>query len=106
VTLDRPLKNALRGMAERNRVPDVTALCNLLTSFLDQGLRLCESLGTLATTIRERQANALLAEGGKSALKMLFPMALVSMPVTLAVVIVPALQPFAGWAVRICATPF
>jgi tight adherence protein C len=96
VTLDRGLKDALRGMARRNDVPELTALCNLLTSSLDQGLRLRESLATMATTIRERQANALLAEGGKGSLKMLFPMALVIMPVTLAVVIVPGLSALHG----------
>jgi tight adherence protein C len=96
VSLDRGLKDALRAMAERNRVADLTALCNLLVSSLDQGLRLRESLATLATTIRERQANALLAEGGKGSLRMLFPMALVIMPVTLAVVIIPGLSALRG----------
>ena len=50
----------------------------------------------MATTIRERQANALLAEGEKGSLKMLFPMALVLMPVTLAVVIIPGLSALRG----------
>jgi tight adherence protein C len=96
LTLERDLKDALRGMAERNHCSDLTALCNLLTSSLDQGLRLRESLATMATTLREQQANALLAEGGKGQLKMLFPMALVIMPVTLAIVIVPGLSALRG----------
>jgi pilus assembly protein TadC len=96
VSLDRGLKDALRAMAERNRVSELTELCNLLTSSLDQGLRLRESLATLATTLRERQAATLIAEGGKGSLKMLFPMALVIMPVTLAVVVVPGLSALRG----------
>jgi tight adherence protein C len=94
--LDRGLKGALRGMAERNDVPELSGLCNLLSGSAEQGLRLQEALGTMASTIRERRANALLAEGGKGSLKMLFPMALVIMPVTLAVVIVPGISALRG----------
>ena len=96
VNLDRELKEALRAMGERNGVPELTALCHLLAGSLEQGLRLREALHTMATTIRERQANALLAEGEKGSLKMLFPMALVLMPVTLAVVIIPGLSALRG----------
>jgi tight adherence protein C len=96
VNLDRGLKDALRAMAQRNNVAELTALCTLLTSSLDQGLRLREGLSTMATTLRERQANTLLAEGGKGSLKMLFPLALVIMPVTLVVVIVPGLSALRG----------
>jgi tight adherence protein C len=98
VTFDRSLDAALRAMAERNDVPDLTSLCDLLISSRDQGLRLGESLTTLATTVRERQANALLAEGGKGSLKVLFPMALVIMPITLAVVFIPGLSALRGLA--------
>ncbi len=92
ISLDRELKEALRAMGERNGVPELTALCHLLAGSLEQGLRLRESLHSMAATIRERQANALLAAGEKGSLKMLFPMALVLMPVTLAVVIIPGLS--------------
>ena len=96
VNLDRELKEALRAMGERNGVPELTALCHLLAGSLEQGLRLRESLHTMAATLRERQANALLAAGEKGSLKMLFPMALVLMPVTLAVVIIPGLSALRG----------
>jgi len=96
INLDRELKEALRAMGERNGVPELTALCHLLAGSLEQGLRLRESLHTMAATLRERQANALLAAGEKGSLKMLFPMALVLMPVTLAVVIIPGLSALRG----------
>ena len=98
VSFDRNLNDALRAMAERNEVPELTTLCNLLISSRDQGLQLRQSLTTLAVTIRQRQANVLLAEGGKGSLKVLFPMALVIMPVTLAVVIIPGLSALRGLA--------
>jgi tight adherence protein C len=98
VAFDRSLDDALRAMAARNEVPELSSLCDLLISSRDQGLRLGESLTTLATTIRERQANALLAEGGKGSLKVLFPMALVIMPITLAVVFIPGLSALRGLA--------
>jgi len=89
-------REQLEIWGERNGVPELTALCHLLAGSLEQGLRLREALHTMATTIRERQANALLAEGEKGSLKMLFPMALVLMPVTLAVVIIPGLSALRG----------
>jgi pilus assembly protein TadC len=96
VHLDRDLKDALRAMAERNGVRDLATLCSVLTGSRDQGLRLRESLQTMAAMLRERQANALQAEGARGSLKMLFPMALVLMPATLAVVVIPGLSALRG----------
>lgn len=96
INLDRELKEALRAMGERNGVPELTALCNVLAGSLEQGLRLRDTLHTMASSIRDRQANALLAAGETGSLKMLFPMALVLMPVTLAVVIIPGLSALRG----------
>jgi tight adherence protein C len=96
VRLDRDLKDALRAMAERNGVRDLATLCSVLTGSRDQGLRLRESLQTMAAMLRERQANTLQAEGAKGSLKMLFPMALVLMPATLAVVVIPGLSALRG----------
>jgi tight adherence protein C len=96
LALGRDLKDALHALAERNEQRDLSALCSLLTSSHDQGLRLRKSLQTMAATLFERQANALQAEGARGSLKMLFPMALVLMPATLAVVVVPGLSALRG----------
>jgi tight adherence protein C len=98
LALGRDLKDALHALAERNDQRDLSALCSLVTSSRDQGLRLRESLQTMAATLFERQANALQAEGARGSLKMLFPMALVLMPATLAVVVVPGLSALRGLA--------
>jgi hypothetical protein len=45
---------------------------------------------TLAATVRERQRVRLLEEGGKSTVRMLFPVALFIFPVFLVVLLYPA----------------
>ncbi len=59
-------------------------------SALEQGLPLGQVMLTLADTVRERKRTALIAEGEKSSVRMLFPVALFIFPVFLVVLLYPA----------------
>lgn len=92
----RSLGAALTELGERNRTPEIAILADLLRTAVDQGLAIVDALEVMAASLQERQANRLLEEGGKGELKMLFPLALVIFPVTLALVLIPGLSALSG----------
>ncbi|HWO73763.1 MAG TPA: type II secretion system F family protein [Dehalococcoidia bacterium] len=80
----------LRVLAEREQVPELLSLADAWQSALEQGLPLGQAMLTLAETVRERKRARLLEEGGKSTIRMLFPVALFIFPVFLVVLLYPA----------------
>lgn len=80
----------LRTLAEREGVPELLSLADAWQSALEQGLPLGQAMLTLAETVRERKRARLLEEGGKSTVRMLFPVALFIFPVFLVVLLYPA----------------
>ncbi|MPZ50279.1 MAG: hypothetical protein GEU75_13445 [Dehalococcoidia bacterium] len=80
----------LRWMAEREQVPEMIALADAWHAALEQGLPLSHSMLTLAETVRERKRARLLEEGGKTSVRMLFPVALFIFPVFIVVLLYPA----------------
>jgi len=92
----RSLGAALTELGARNRTPEITVLADLLHTATDQGFAVVDALEVMTASLEERRANRLLEEGGKGELKMLFPLALVIFPVTLAIVLVPGLSALSG----------
>jgi tight adherence protein C len=80
----------LRALAEREQVPELLSLADAWQAALEQGLPLGQAMLTLAETVRERKRARLLEEGGKSSVRMLFPVALFIFPVFLVVLLYPA----------------
>jgi hypothetical protein len=91
---DRSLEVAVRTMASRNRIAELSHFADLLSASAKDGLPVAETLQTFSTTLLEQSANRLLEAGDKGGVKMLFPLALLMVPTTLVVVLIPALWAF------------
>jgi tight adherence protein C len=91
----RPM-DALAVLAERERIPELSVLVHHLRAAHEQGLPLAQALEALAIGVRDRQAARLLEVAEKGTVKMLFPLALVMFPVTLAVALIPGLAALRG----------
>ncbi len=87
-TMNHP--EGLRALAGREGVPEITSMADAWQSALEQGLPLGHVMLTLAETVRERKRATLIAEGEKSSVRMLFPVALFIFPVFLVVLLYPA----------------
>jgi Flp pilus assembly protein TadB len=91
---DRTCDGLLPELARRadlENVPELSSFVGLLQAADAQGLPLAPSLETMATTLDQRAAARLLATAERGTVKMLFPLALVLMPVVVMVALVPAL---------------
>ncbi len=80
----------LLALAEREGVPELLSLADAWRSALEQGLPLGNAMLNLAESVRERKRARLLEEGGKSTVRMLFPVAVFIFPVFLVVLLYPA----------------
>ena len=80
----------LRALAEREGVTELVSVADAWQSALEQGLPLGRAMLTLAETVRDRKRTRLLEEGGKSTVRMLFPVAVFIFPVFLVVLLYPA----------------
>ena len=80
----------LRALAAREGVQEIVSMADAWQSALEQGLPLGQVMLTLADTVRERRRTTLIAEGEKSGVRMLFPVALFIFPVFLVVLLYPA----------------
>jgi len=82
--------DGLRVLAEREGVSDLVSVADAWQSALEQGLPLGQAMLTLAETVRDRKRARLVEEGGKSTVRMLFPVAVFIFPVFLVVLLYPA----------------
>jgi tight adherence protein C len=80
----------LRALAEREGVPELVSVADAWQSALEQGLPLGQAMLSLAETVRDKKRARLLAEGGKSTVRMLFPVAVFIFPVFLVILLYPA----------------
>ena len=80
----------LRALAQREGVPELLALADTWRSAQEQGLPLSGAMLTLGDTVRDRSRTHLLEEGGKSTVRMLFPVTVFIFPVFLVVLLYPA----------------
>jgi tight adherence protein C len=86
----RSLPEALLGLAERLGTPEVQHVLGRMAAAYEQGLPLSQALQTQTEALRERQRLHIIEEGGKAAVRMLLPVALLILPALFVVVLVPA----------------
>jgi len=82
--------DGLQALAEREGVPELRSLADAWRRSHAQGLPLAPAMLALSETVRDRRRARLLEEGGKAAVRMLFPVALFIFPVFLVVLLYPA----------------
>ncbi|RJQ12106.1 MAG: hypothetical protein C4558_02360 [Dehalococcoidia bacterium] len=80
----------LDGLAAREDVPELRSLADAWRLSREQGMPLAPAMLALAESARDRQRTRLLEEGGKAAVRMLFPIVLFIFPVFLVVLLYPA----------------
>jgi len=80
----------LARLAAREGVPELRSLASAWQLSHQQGLPLAPAMLSLAETVRDRRRAQLLEEGGKAAVRMLFPVTLFIFPVFLVVLLYPA----------------
>ena len=80
----------LRLLAERENAPELRSLAGAWQLSHEQGLPLAPALLSLSETVRDRRRAQLLEEGGKAAVRMLFPVTVFIFPVFLVVLLYPA----------------
>ena len=86
----RNLPDALAGLTERLGTPQVDHILGRMGAAYEQGLPLGQALQAQAEALRERQRLHIVEEGGKAAVRMLLPVALLILPALFVVVLVPA----------------
>lgn len=86
----RNLPDALSGLAERLGAPEVEHILGRMSAAYEQGLPLNQTLPAQAEALRERQRLHVVEEGGKAAVRMLVPVAVLILPALFVVVLVPA----------------
>ncbi len=82
--------DGLQALAEREGIAELRSLADAWRLAYAQGLPLAPAMLALAETVRERRRTDLIEEGGKGAVRMLFPVALFIFPVFLVVLLYPA----------------
>ena len=82
--------DGLQALAEREGVPELRSLADAWRLSYAQGVPLAPAMLALSETTRDRRRAQLLEEGGKAAVRMLFPVALFIFPVFLVVLLYPA----------------
>lgn len=80
----------LAALAEREGIPELRSLADAWRLAHAQGLPLAPAMLALSETVRDRRRARLIEEGGKAAVRMLFPVALFIFPVFLVVLLYPA----------------
>ncbi|MFA4016049.1 MAG: hypothetical protein RUDDFDWM_001150 [Candidatus Fervidibacterota bacterium] len=81
---------ALRGMAKRLRLEDISLLVAAVYQAETLGTSLSEALRSLATQLRQRRLRMLREQAAKLPIKLLFPLVLCIFPALLAVLLGPA----------------
>lgn len=82
--------DGLAELAEREEIPELRSLADAWRLSHEQGTPLAPAMLALAETARDRERTRLLEEGGKAAVRMLFPVGLFIFPVFLVVLLYPA----------------
>ncbi len=80
----------LQLLADREGIAELRSLAGAWQLSHTQGLPLAPAILSLAETVRDRRRAQLLEEGGKAAVRMLFPVTIFIFPVFLVVLLYPA----------------
>lgn len=84
------LAQALRALAERNAVPELTSLVTILIQSLDRGLSATVVLRKQVELINGRRQAELQASSGRRRQAMILPLILLVIPILLLVILAPA----------------
>jgi tight adherence protein C len=84
-------RDALRGLAHRTEVPEVTTFVSALIQADEVGLSIGRTLAVQAEQIRLRQRQRAERLAREASVKMLFPLALLIVPAIFVVILVPAI---------------
>ncbi|WP_062302162.1 type II secretion system F family protein [Demequina subtropica] len=87
----RTVTDALDRIGARAGEPALASFCDALVTAMDRGSPLAEVLHAQAADVRDRERQALLAEGGRREIAMLVPVVLLILPVTVLFALYPGL---------------
>ncbi|WP_062516594.1 type II secretion system F family protein [Demequina gelatinilytica] len=87
----RTATDALDRMGARAGEPALASFCDALVTAMERGSPLAEVLHAQAADVRDRERQALLAEGGRREIAMLVPVVLLILPVTVLFALYPGL---------------
>jgi GNAT superfamily N-acetyltransferase len=85
-----PQDQALRGLAQRTRLPEIEQLVSALIQAQRHGVTIAETLRIQSTDLRERRMAGVEEQAAKLATKLIFPVMVCFMPVFIAVLVVPS----------------
>ncbi|SEJ32778.1 type II secretion system F family protein [Demequina mangrovi] len=91
VRAGRSVSDALDAAATRSDEPVLASFCAAIITALERGSPLAEVLHAQAADVRDRDRQALLAEGGRREIAMLVPVVLLILPVTVLFALYPGL---------------
>ncbi|WP_062387278.1 type II secretion system F family protein [Demequina iriomotensis] len=91
VRAGRTVAHALDAVASRVGEPVLVSFCDAIVTALERGTPLAEVLHAQAADVRDRERQALLAEGGRREIAMLVPVVLLILPVTVVFALYPGL---------------
>jgi tight adherence protein C len=87
-----PRRDALRGLADRTGVPELTTLAAILAQSDRLGTSVSQALRTQAETMRTRRRQRAEEQAAKTAVKIVFPLVFCIFPALFVVVLGPALM--------------
>jgi tight adherence protein C len=92
----KSLSEALRALAARNDVPDLTSLCSALVQTERLGTRIAHTLRVQSDAIRTRRLQLAEEVAQRAPVKMLFPAALLIFVPTFVIMVAPAFERLGG----------
>jgi tight adherence protein C len=87
-----PRDMAMRGLADRCRIPEIRHLVTALAQAQRYGTPLADTLRVQAAELREKRTQRVEEKAAKLATKMIFPIVFCFMPVFFIIILVPALS--------------
>jgi tight adherence protein C len=86
-----PRDVALKGLAERTRIPEIRQLVVALTQAQRHGTPLADTLRVQSAQLRDKRTQRVEEKAAKLGTKMIFPIVVCFMPVFFIIILVPAL---------------
>jgi len=85
-----PRDQALRGLADRTRLPEIEQLVSALIQAQRHGVTIAETLRIQSAELRDRRMQGVEEQAAKLATKLIFPVMICFMPVFIVVLVAPS----------------
>ena len=85
-----PRDQALRGLADRTRLPEIEQLVSALIQAQRHGVTIAETLRIQSAELRDRRMQGVEEQASKLATKLIFPVMICFMPVFIVVLVAPS----------------